>query len=106
MLVSANVNQEMQAHEATVQAERDRRAAVQKAIEDAAAQKIEEKRKRKEARQLAAKQAGLRALKDELNTRFVLKAEHKENLIGIEMMNINGFHQKQNAQGVIGGFLG
>ena len=34
------------------------------------------------------------------------KAEHKENLIGIEMMDINGYHLKQNAQGVIGGFLG
>lgn len=37
VLVSANVNHEMQTHEATVQAERDRRAAVQKGIEDAAA---------------------------------------------------------------------
>jgi hypothetical protein len=36
----------------------------------------------------------------------VQKAEHKENLIGLEMMNINGFHSKQNVQGVIGGFLG
>jgi hypothetical protein len=42
----------MKLHEDTVQAERDRRAAVQKAIEDAAAQKIEEKRKRKETREL------------------------------------------------------
>jgi hypothetical protein len=36
----------------------------------------------------------------------VQKAEHKENLIGIEMMDINGFHSKTNVQGVIGGFLG
>lgn len=106
VLVGKNVDSEMKAHEDTVQAERDRRAAVQKAIEDAAAQKIEEKRKRKEARELQRKQASLRALKDELNARFVQKAEHKENLIGLEMMNINGFHQKQNVQGVIGGFLG
>lgn len=106
VLVGKNVDLEMKAHEDTVQAERDRRAAVQKAIEDAAAQKIEEKRKRKEARELQRKQASLRALKDELNARFVQKAEHKENLIGLEMMNINGFHQKQNVQGVIGGFLG
>jgi len=106
VLVGKNVDLEMKAHEDTVQAERDRRAAVQKAIEDAAAQKVEEKRKRKEARELQRKQASLRALKDELNARFVQKAEHKENLIGLEMMNINGFHQKQNVQGVIGGFLG
>lgn len=94
VLVGKNVDLEMKAHEETVQAERDRRAAVQKAIEDAAAQKIEEKRKRKEARELQRKQASLRALKDELNARFVQKAEHKENLIGLEMMNVNGFHQK------------
>jgi len=92
VLVGKNVDLEMKAHENTVQAERDRRAAVQKAIEDAAAQKIEEKRKRKDARELQRKQASLRALKDELNARFVQKAEHKENLIGLEMMNINGFH--------------
>lgn len=106
LLVGANVDSEMHAHEATVQAERDRRAAVQKGIEDAAAQKLEDKRKRKEARELQKKQQALRALKEELNARFVQKAEHKENLIGIEMMDINGFHQKQNVQGVIGGFLG
>lgn len=40
VLVGKNVDLEMKAHENTVQAERDRRAAVQKAIEDAAAQKI------------------------------------------------------------------
>ena len=61
----------MKAHEATVQAERDRRAAVQKAIEDAAAKKIEEKRKRKDARELKRKQEALRDLKNELNAKFV-----------------------------------
>ncbi len=71
VLVGKNVDSEMKAHEETVQAERDRRAAVQRGIEDAAAQKIEEKRKRKEARELQRKQASLRTLKDELNARFV-----------------------------------
>jgi len=106
ILVGDNIDSEMKAHEATVQAERDRRAAVQKAIEDAAAKKIEDKRKRKEARELKRKQEALRDLKNELNAKFVQKAEHKENLIGLEMMDINGFHMKQNVQGVIGGFLG
>jgi hypothetical protein len=57
-------------------------------------------------RELLKKQAGLRALKEELNARFVQKAEIKENLTGIEMMDINGYLQKQNVPGVIGGFLG
>ncbi len=104
--LSSNLHDEVSQHEATVQAERDRRAAVQKAIEDAAAKKLEDKKKRKEARELARKQAGLKALKEEMHAKFVAKAEHKDQFMQLEMMEINANHQKQGVQGVIGGFIG
>ena len=71
VLVGSNLDQEMSAHEKTVQAERDRRAAVQKAIEDAAEKRYRDKVKRKEARELARKQGQLKQLKEELNAKFV-----------------------------------
>ena len=67
---------------------------MQKSIEDAAARKLDEKRKRKEFRELMKKQAALRDLKNELNARFVHRAEHKENMVGLELMDINGFHSR------------
>lgn len=92
VLVGSNLDAEMTAHERTVQAERDRRAAVQKAIEDAADKKYKDKVKRKEARELARKQGQLKQLKEELNQKFVQKAEYKDNLLSLEMMNIHGNH--------------
>ena len=55
VLVGSNLDHEMSEHERTVQAERDRRAAVQKAIEDASDKKYKDKVRRKEARELARK---------------------------------------------------
>ena len=67
---------------------------------------MEDKKKRKEARELARKQAGLKAMKEEMHAKFVAKAEHKDQFMQLEMMEINANHQKQGVQGVIGGFIG
>ncbi len=48
--------------------------------------------KRKEARELARKQGMLKQMKEELNQKFVQKAEYKDNLLSLEMMNIHGNH--------------
>ena len=48
VLVGSNVNHELALHEKTVQAERDRKEAVRRSIEEAAQKKLEDKRKRKE----------------------------------------------------------
>ena len=67
---------------------------------------MEEKRKRKEARELARKAAGLKALKEELNAKFVAKGEIKDQILVQEFSEINGFHSRQPVIGAIGGFLG
>jgi hypothetical protein len=53
VLVGSNVNHQLGIHEKTVQAERDRKEAVKRSIEEAAQKKLEDKMKRKEARVLA-----------------------------------------------------
>jgi hypothetical protein len=93
-------------HEKTVQGERDRKEAVRRGIEEAQQRKLEEKRKRKEARELARKAAGLKALKDDLNAKFVSKGEVKDQILVQEFSEINGFHNKTPVIGALGGFLG
>ncbi len=106
ILVGSNVNQQLTLHEKTVQAERDRKEAVKRSIEEAALKKLEDKRRRKEARELAKKAAGLKALKEDLYSKFIAKGENKDSVLSQEFSEINGFHTKQPAIGAIGGFLG
>ena len=89
-----------------MQAERDRKEAVKRSIEEAAQKKLEDKRKRKEARELAKKAAGLKAMKEDLFAKFVAKGESKDAVLSQEFSEINGFHTKQQSIGAIGGFLG
>ena len=106
VLVGSNVNHELALHEKTVQAERDRKEAVKRSIEEAAQKKLEDKRKRKEQRELAKKAAGLKAMKEDLHAKFIAKGESKDSVLSQEFSEINGFHSKTNAVGAIGGFLG
>ena len=94
VLVGSNVNQQLGIHEKTVQAERDRKEAVKRSIEEAAQKKLEDKRKRKEQRELAKKAAGLKALKEDLHAKFVTKGESKDSVLSQEFSEINGFHSK------------
>jgi len=106
VLVGSNVNHELSVHEKTVQAERDRKEAVKRSIEEAAQKKLEDKRKRKEQRELAKKAAGLKAMKEDLYAKFIAKGESKDSVLSQEFSEINGFYSKTNGVGAIGGFLG
>jgi len=81
IFVSSNLNHEVALHEKTVQAERDRKEAVKRGIEEAAQKKLEDKRKRKQDRDLAKKVAGLKALKEDLNAKFIAKGENKDSVL-------------------------
>ena len=81
IFVGSNLNHELELHEKTVQAERDRKEAVKRGIEEAAQKKLEDKRKRKQDRDLAKKVAGLKALKEDLNAKFIAKGENKDSVL-------------------------
>jgi hypothetical protein len=106
VFVGANVNEYLTTHEQTVKAEYDRKESVRKAIEEAHRQKLEDKRKRKEAKEQARKTAALKALKDDINRRFIQKGEYKESILSHEVSEVTGFYFKTPTIGTLGGFLG
>lgn len=106
VLVGSNVDSQMLIHEKTVQGERDRKEAVRRGIEEAHQRKLEDKRKRREAKELARKVAGLKALKEDINAKFVAKGEIRDQILVQEFSEINGFFIRHPVIGALGGFLG
>lgn len=86
--------------------ERDRKLQVRQGQEEAERYRLEEKRKRRAQREAAKKAAELKKLKEEVYVKFVQKGEYKEHILGQEMIEINGNHQKVPCVGGLGGLLG
>lgn len=67
---------------------------------------LEDKRKRRAAREAQRKANEMRKLKEEIYWKFIAKGEYKEQILGSEMIEINGNYQKVPCVGVLGGLLG
>jgi hypothetical protein len=104
--LGSNVKECLGEHLSTVNRERLRKENVKRAIFDAQQEKLEEKRRKKEAKELARKAAELKKLRDDVNKLFVLKGEYKDSILSHEPFNANGYHMRQMTIGVLGGFLG
>ncbi len=68
----------LNAHQETVEAEKERKGNVKRALEEAESQKLEDKKRRKAAREAQRKANEMRKLKEEIYTKFVQKGELKE----------------------------
>ena len=79
---------------------------MRQAIEEAQKEKLEQKRKRKEAKEASRKAAELKRLREEVNTLYVSRGEFKDSTLSHEISEVNGHHAKTGCVGAIGGFLG
>ena len=70
------------------------------------AQKLEEKRQRKAAKEAKRKAEERAALGAEIETQFIKKGVSVENIGNQDLVEINGNGEKRNIVGALGGILG
>lgn len=106
VFVGATVDECLTTHDKTVRSEKERKEAVRNGIEQAKREKLEGKRRKKEAKEAAKKAAELKKLKEEVFNTYISRGDSRDGILANEVMNANGFHQRSQCAGVLGGFIG